>query len=249
MKYLIMCGGKYTEFEEPRHLTKVKGEELIARTIRLLQENHIKREDIWITSNNPIFDKFNLTRKADINNNYVSDGHHPNSVGGWWMDALYPMTEPCCYLFGDVFYSEEAIKLIVKTPCDDNILFGVIPTKNTLKKWKEPLALKIVNQVKLKKAITELKQMWLNRDPRLVRHPIVWEVFSQMNNLPFFPKLDCTKSKNFIGISDYSTDVDHPEDALEIEYFLAHGNITGFIAPTKKVTKTNTYIGGGYFGI
>ena len=57
MKYIIMCGGKYDLFTTPKQLTKINGEELVARTIRLLKENGI--EDIAISSKDKRFDKFN----------------------------------------------------------------------------------------------------------------------------------------------------------------------------------------------
>ena len=38
MKYIIMCGGNYTRFETPKQLTEIDGEQLVARTIRLLRE-------------------------------------------------------------------------------------------------------------------------------------------------------------------------------------------------------------------
>ena len=46
MKYIIMCGGQYTNWDKPRQLLMIKGETLIARTIRLLKENGAK--DIFI---------------------------------------------------------------------------------------------------------------------------------------------------------------------------------------------------------
>ena len=41
-KYIIMCGGEYKDFETPKHFTKIKGERIIDRTIRLLKENGAK---------------------------------------------------------------------------------------------------------------------------------------------------------------------------------------------------------------
>lgn len=54
MKYIIMASGGYKEWEKPRHLLPVKGEPIIARTIRLLREAGI--EDIAISSNDPAFE-------------------------------------------------------------------------------------------------------------------------------------------------------------------------------------------------
>lgn len=46
MKYIIMCGGDYDEFETPKQLSIIKGETLVERTIRLLKQNGIT--DIYI---------------------------------------------------------------------------------------------------------------------------------------------------------------------------------------------------------
>ena len=49
MKYIIMCGGTYKKWWKPRQLAEIKGEALVARTIRLLRENGV--EDIAISTN------------------------------------------------------------------------------------------------------------------------------------------------------------------------------------------------------
>jgi 2-C-methyl-D-erythritol 4-phosphate cytidylyltransferase len=44
-----MCGGNYTQFSVPKQTLVVNNERLIDRTIRLLLENCIKKENIVIT--------------------------------------------------------------------------------------------------------------------------------------------------------------------------------------------------------
>ena len=41
MKYIIMCGGKYSNFQTPKQLIEINGERLVDRTIRLLRERGI----------------------------------------------------------------------------------------------------------------------------------------------------------------------------------------------------------------
>ena len=41
MRYIIMCGGRYQQWQTPRQLIKIRGEPIVARTIRLLRENGI----------------------------------------------------------------------------------------------------------------------------------------------------------------------------------------------------------------
>ena len=32
MKYIIMCGGTYADWQQPRHLTEINGEPIVARS-------------------------------------------------------------------------------------------------------------------------------------------------------------------------------------------------------------------------
>ena len=117
MKFIIMCGGFYGHFETPKQLSVINGETLVGRTIRLLKENGIT--DIAISSNDNRFDIFNIPR-LEHNNSYKYEN---GKQVGYWVDAYYPMTEPCIYLHGDVYYSEDAIRKIIN-------LFQTVVRKN-----------------------------------------------------------------------------------------------------------------------
>ena len=68
MIYLLMCGGSYPHWQEPKHLQKIHGEPIVARTIRLLHENGI--ENIAITSNDDRFKQFGVP-VLEHNNTYI----------------------------------------------------------------------------------------------------------------------------------------------------------------------------------
>ena len=212
MKYIIMCGGEYKQFETPRQLSKVNGEELVERTIRLLRENGV--EDIAISTNNPIFEKFGVPILKHENPYVVSEDC--KIVGGQWFDAFYPTDEPACYIFGDVYFSEEAIKTIVETPTDDIELFGSKKpfASNYCKEHEEPFALKVNNQKHLREAIEKSRE--LDELHMFWRKPIVWELFTVIKNAPLQTKRD-QYTTDYVGISDYSVDVDRPEDVERIE--------------------------------
>ena len=82
MKYIIMAGGDYKEWETPKQLIKINGEILIERTIRQLKENGIK--DIAISTNNKAFDYLGVEILHHENkynhNNYKKD----KANGGCW---------------------------------------------------------------------------------------------------------------------------------------------------------------------
>ena len=124
-KVVIMCGGKYLGYDDkPKHLTPVKGEPNVARTIRLLKEQDVK--DIAISSNNPAFESFGVL----VLRHHNSYRQEPDATYGDWLDAFYPTNEPTIYLFGDVVFSPNAIKTILETEVED-IMFFVIILKTT----------------------------------------------------------------------------------------------------------------------
>lgn len=208
MKYIIMCGGNYTHWEIPRQLSVVHGEELVARTIRLLRECGV--DDICISTGHPIFEKFG-----------VPILHHDNgftSVNfkntGYWVDAFYPANEPVCYIFGDVFFSPDAIKTIVETETDDIEFFGSTDARpydpRYIKTHVEPFALKVVNNKHLAEAIETTKK-WQD-EGRFWREPIAWELWTVIKGLPLQTKPDEYDYESYVGINDYTCDVDRPSD-------------------------------------
>lgn len=213
MKYIIMAGGKYSHWETPKHLLKVNGEVLIERTIRLLKENGIK--DISVSTDNPAFNYLGIPiLKHD--NSYKYD---KGKIEGYWCDAFYPTDEPTCYIFGDVFFSPEAIKTIIETETDDIEFFGSKKpfANNYFKTHEEPFALKVVNTDHLKEAIKKTKQ--LADENKFWRKPISWELFTVIKNAPLQTKRD-EYTTDYVGINDYTCDIDNKEDIKLIEYII-----------------------------
>lgn len=214
MKYIIMCGGEYPMWSTPRQLTKVNNETLIERTIRLLQENGVN--DIYISSNNPVFENFN-----------VPVIHHKNEfvagVNGNWIDAFYIIKEPVCYIFGDVLFSPQAIKRIVKTPTTSIDFFASAPPFSDayIKTWAEPFAFKVQDFNKFSESIVKFKiaesRNFFNRKPA-----ISWELWQIITNC----KLNYIDYKSYTVINDYTCDID---GILDIEKFKQKGIIKDII--------------------
>ena len=203
MKFVLMCGGTYNYWDSPRHLLKIHGEMIIERTIRLLRENGVT--DISISTNNPVFEQFGLPI-LHHENNYNCNGY--DDFTGHWNEAFYLMNEPVCYIFGDVFFSPEAIKTIVETDTDDIEFFASAPpfSEDFHKTSAEPFALKVVNNEHLKKAI-ELTNEYDNRG-LFARKPIMWELWQVIKGTP----LNVIDYTNYTVINDYTCDIDSPED-------------------------------------
>lgn len=199
MKYIIMCGCQSDEVT-PRHLIKINGEELAARTIRLLRDEGIR--EIYISTNHEAFFKFDVPIIKHFNGIY----DHPGKYS-YWVDGFFPMDEPVCYIFGDVYFSEEAIHTIVNKETDDIEFFASAPPfpPEYPKEWAEPFAFKVQNQEHFKAAIKETK--YLCDTAQFKRHPIAWELWMVIKRTP----LNVIDFNNYTIINDYTCDIDITE--------------------------------------
>lgn len=206
MKYIIMCGGNYKDFKTPKQLLEVNGERVVDRTIRLLRENGVN--DIYISSNNPMFDSCNAIR-LEHNNTFVLEN---KSDKGFWLDAFYPVNEPVCYLWGDVYFSDNAIKTIVNYKTDKDVLFGTSDALNIYhNNWGEPFAYIVNNVDNFFKAIEDVKQLFIQG--KVKRNPIVWELYRYLHNLDINIQ---TITDDYVAIDDGTIDIDSPEDIKRV---------------------------------
>lgn len=202
MKYIVMCGGDYKEFGYPKAWQIIKGERLINRTIRLLHEAGV--EQVYISSLDPRFDECDAIR-LEHHNEFVllKDG----TTIGWWLDAYYPVSEPVCYLHGDVYFTLDCIKKIVSSESDKNLFFGTELARNPYHlPWGEPFGFKVFNVKQFFEGIEAVKRLYL--EGKIKRHPISWELYRWMNGLDLNEQwvLDDT----YIGFTDETIDYDHP---------------------------------------
>lgn len=208
MKYVIMCGGFYQNFKEtPKHLSVVKGERIVDRTIRLLNKNGIKDENIYISSNDSIFDTCGVKR-LEHHNSYRYDN---DVLTGYWLDAFYPYFEKNCkvtYIFGDVYFTEEAIRKIVNYKTDKNVLFGTGIAKNKEhNNWGEPFAYIVNDYETFMKSIEDVKK--LQDEGKTDRIALVWELYRYLNDLDINKQQ--VLDETYICIDDGTIDIDEPE--------------------------------------
>lgn len=202
-----MAGGQYDKWQTPKHLTPIKGEPIVARTIRLLRENGV--EDIAISTNQGGFYDFGvpvLIHKNEYRLGLVTaDGH--------WLNAFYPMDEPVCYLFGDVVFSPAAIKTIVETETDSVEFFASAEPlpENYPKPWAEPFAFKVVDTKLFFESIERAKRY--DAEGCFYRMAVSWELWQVIKRTP----LNRIDYSNYTAINDYTCDIDSPEDIAKIE--------------------------------
>ena len=206
MKYIIMCGGKYKKFTTPKHLLEVNGERMVDRTIRLLKENGVK--DIYISSNNPLFDSCGVPRLEHYNDFELGKDYEK----GFWLNAFYPVKEPVTYIFGDVYFSENAIKTIVEYKTNNDVLFGTgIAMNEQHQNWGEPFAYIVNNTDKFFKAIEDIRVLY--KQGKVKRMPVVWELYRYLHGLDINVQRITT---DYVAIDDGTIDIDSPDDIKRV---------------------------------
>lgn len=209
MKYIIMCGGSYPAWGESlKQMVDIHGEPNVVRTIRMLREHGVS--DIAISSNDDRFEQIGVPVLRH-QNDYLARCY--NDSDGFWCDAFYPTDEPTCYLFGDVIYSPDAIRTIVEAETDDIIFFGSKPpfAPNYPKPYIEPFGFKVVDTDHLKAAQQKVKDIW--NDGRFNRIPIAWELWNVIHGEP---DPNCIDYDSYIGINDYTCDIDTPDEVEKV---------------------------------
>ena len=211
MRYIVMCGGSYPQWDEPKQMLMFMGERIIERTLRLLRENGV--EDIAISSNNPTFEQFGVPVLRH-ENKYWSPAY--NVVEGFWCNCFYPTDEPTCYVFGDVVFSPRAIRTIVEYEGDDIMLFGSAPPFADVypKPWIEPFAFKVWDTDHLHRAVADVKR--LRQLGRFYREPIAWEMWNVISRGPD-GDVDNIDYDSYVHINDYTCDIDKPEEIYLLE--------------------------------
>ena len=217
MEYYILADSDNVEpFTTPRQLTKINGETLIERTIRLLKENGI--ENIYVTSHDKRFDNLGAIRYEPKYNTYK-----PKKNEGYWVEAfpIELLDRPITFLLGDVYYSENAIKTIVNTTTNYIMYFCSYKNEDNryIKHHDEPFAFKVIDYVMFKEHIQRMKDF--KDSGKALREPIAWELYRSLNNIPI------TTHKigdNCVIINDETCDIDRVEDVALLENTITNNN-------------------------
>lgn len=189
MKYIIMADGKGTRWNNyknvPKHLVDVDGEILLARTVRLLKE-YDPDSEVVITSHDERYEFEGATRYEPLNNVLEIDRF------------TYELIEDnICFLYGDTYYTEDAIWKIVSTNTDDLLFFG---------NNKSIVAIKVKDSKLFKDNIDKVKDLYLKKRINGCKG---WQVYQSYQNLEFDKKQIADK---FIVLDDNTNDYNTPED-------------------------------------
>ena len=115
MRYVIMADGKGSRWNNymghGKHDIRIGGETLLERTVRLVHE-HDSTAEVIITSHNEAVNIDGAVRYEPKNNVLEIDRFTAELIG-----------DDMCFLYGDVYYSEEAVKAIVGSADKQPLLF------------------------------------------------------------------------------------------------------------------------------
>lgn len=189
MKYVIMADGKGTRWnnfnEIPKHFIEIDGERIIDRCVRLLKENDSGCE-IIITSHDPRYDIPGTTRYEPLNNILEIDRFTSELI-----------CDNICFMYGDTYYSENAIKTVTETPAEDILFFG---------NSKSIMAVKVSDGGLFRMHVDRVRKLYLEGKLKTCKG---WQVYQSFTGLS-----PDTIGDNFVFIEDNSRDFNSPEDLI-----------------------------------
>lgn len=200
MRYVILAKGGHTNFI--RQLAIIGKERLLDRTIRLLRKNGVK--DIVVTGE---YNDIDAKVINPTNNTY----DYKNDKG-YWLDAFNGFLDrETCFIWGDVYFSENAIKTIVEGKSDTFYCSYKNKSKNYIKRHDEPFAYKVSDIKRFKEHIDRCKEMYDNG--LTYRNPIVWELYRSLNGININTHI---LRDNAVIINDITCDIDTLEDVYKL---------------------------------
>lgn len=189
-RIVIMADGKGMRWKNymgiPKHFAQVKGEELIARTVRILH-GEIPGVEIIVTSHDERYEFPGSRRYEPLNNIYEIDRFTRELI-----------TENMCFLYGDTFYTEEAIRKIIDEEPEDILFFG---NETSI------VAVKIRDAALFREQVEKVRRLYLNEK---IRRCAGWEVYRLFTGQAMEGDVDLTD--RFVFIDDETRDVDTPDD-------------------------------------
>ncbi len=146
MKFVICANGKGGRWNNylgvKKQMIPIDGEPLLHRTVRLLRQFGASK--ILISASDPSFEVEGATRFTPKRSTWLID-QHPTEC----------LTEPCVFLLGDVYWTENALKTVMETTPER---FAFFHKKNPVNGWEEEFAIKAVDYEAFKAAIKAYRQ-------------------------------------------------------------------------------------------
>lgn len=193
MKYVIMADGKGSRWNNYmghcKHDITIGGETLLQRTVRLLHL-YDSTAEVVITSHNEGIDIDGAVRYEPKNNVLEIDRFTAELIG-----------DDMCFLYGDVYYSEEAIKTIVQSTGEQPLLF--------VGSEKSICAVIIRDGALFKSLYERIRAMYLDGE---IKECKGWQVYHLYAGLPLESR---EIGKGYLITDSFTRDFNSPDDYKE----------------------------------
>lgn len=170
----------------PKHLALVNGERLIERTVRMLHREKQSYE-IIVTSHDNRYEFKGSKRYEPLNNRYEIDRFTEELI-----------TNDMCFLYGDTFYTEDAIKLIMNSSVEDILFFG---------NQRSIVAVNIKDAELFRKHRIRVRDLYIKG---IIKECIGWQVYRSVTDQKL--EGDICLDKKFVFIDDITSDLNTPDD-------------------------------------
>ena len=198
MRFIIMSNGSGKRWQNynniPKQLIDIGHETLLQRTVRLLKA-YAAESAIIITSRNKLLE----TKGAEL----YKPLQDSLEIDRFTYELI---EEDTCFLYGDTYYTESAIKTIVNQQTEDILFFG---------NSQRIFAVKVKDAQLMKTHIDIIKKLFLSGE---INDCKGWQLYQSITGTPFGDK---TISEKYFLINDITTDFNRPE---EYELFIGKTN-------------------------
>ena len=227
MRYYILANGEGTRWGNymgvPKMLVEIDGETILARMVRLLKEEGVKKKDIVICG--PYEDENATTVITKSKTKREVFEEIANLAKG-----------PFTILYGDVYYTKECIHEVVTRPIKKyDEFFTISPNPNTGCKWAEGYAHRCKDWKWWRDTMHEI-----NTNAELIRTGKDWFIHwwllgeRDIDKINSYPE-QCYNQDHDIFWCDQTDDFDYPEDLDTFCEVTGHECTNGKVKPRLSV--------------
>lgn len=189
MRFVIMADGKGIRWNNylgiPKHLAEINGEPIISRTVRLLRD--LTDGEIIVTSHDERYEFEGSRRHEPLKNRLEIDRFTEELI-----------EDDICFLYGDTYYTESALKTIICTKTEDMIFFG---------NSKSIVAVKVTDSELFRYHLNRVKQLYISGKLQKCKG---WQVYQSFvgQNFEERPR----PGGKFVLLDETTTDINTPEE-------------------------------------
>ena len=195
MRFVIMADGKGTRWDNymgiPKHLAEINGEPILGRTVRLLNEMTEGEAEVIVTSHDVRYEFKGSRRHEPLDNKLEIDRFTRELIA-----------DDTCFLYGDTYYTEEALSAIINMEADDLLFFGNL---------KSIVAVKIKDSAVFEQHVDNVKELFIAGK---IKKCVGWQVYQSVTGQDFANK--AVPAEKFVMLGKETTDFNTPEEYREI---------------------------------